>query len=149
MKIKVKKLHPDAVLPAKTYDSDFCYDVVATSREEIAKNVYRYGIGLAFQAERSEGELDGSTRICIEGRARSSVWKKGMVLSNGVGTIDENYTGEVSFVFYHVMPDLPPYKVGDKICQIYVHTTDTTQFVEVESLYATDRGTGREGSTGE
>lgn len=41
-------MNKDAVIPFKTYDKDFCYDVVATSCEELAPNVYKYGIGLAF-----------------------------------------------------------------------------------------------------
>jgi hypothetical protein len=52
MKVNVKKLHPDAKIPFKKHDSDFCYDVVATSCEEVTRNVYRYGLGIAFQIER-------------------------------------------------------------------------------------------------
>ena len=29
MKVKIKKLHPNAVLPKKAHDDDFCYDLVA------------------------------------------------------------------------------------------------------------------------
>lgn len=39
MKIKLKKLHPNATLPIKARNDDFCYDVVAVSEEEIAPNV--------------------------------------------------------------------------------------------------------------
>ena len=52
MKVKVKKISEGAVLPYKKYMPDFCYDVVATSCEEVAPNVYKYGLGLAFQIER-------------------------------------------------------------------------------------------------
>ena len=43
MKLKIKKLNPNAVMPFKTHDNDFCYDCVAVSREELAPNVYKYG----------------------------------------------------------------------------------------------------------
>ena len=33
MKVKVKKLNDNAVIPFKTYDDDFCYDVVAVSED--------------------------------------------------------------------------------------------------------------------
>lgn len=33
MEVKIKKLDENAVVPFKTYDSDFCYDVVAVSEE--------------------------------------------------------------------------------------------------------------------
>ena len=54
IKIKVKKLDEKAVLPKKAHTSDFCYDVVATSCEEIARNVYKYGTGLSFEIVRNE-----------------------------------------------------------------------------------------------
>lgn len=31
MKVKFKKMHPDAKIPVKHYDDDFCYDLYATS----------------------------------------------------------------------------------------------------------------------
>lgn len=42
----------ESIFPFKKYESDFCYDVVATSCEEIAPNVYKYGLGVAFQIDR-------------------------------------------------------------------------------------------------
>ena len=52
MEVKIKKLHKDALIPFKTYQSDFCYDVVAVSEEEVAPNVWKYGLGFALQIER-------------------------------------------------------------------------------------------------
>lgn len=136
----------ESVFPFKFHSRDFCYDIVATSRKEIAPNVYKYGIGLAFQVCRLEGF--SPTRISIDLRPRSSVWKTGMVLSSCVGTIDETYTGEVSAVFYHLFPDMPIYEVGDRIGQIKIGTALPMGFVEVEELDDTDRGAGGYGSTG-
>lgn len=153
--------------PFKTHEDDFCYDVVATSCEEVAPNVYKYGLGLAFQIER-----DGSTlmfgrydyvgyrfedylstdlkdmRLSIDFRPRSSVWKTGMVLSNCEGTIDEGYINEVSAVFYHIMPNMPKYEVGDRIGQIKIGVTLPIEFFEVDELNQTSRGMGGYGSTG-
>jgi dUTP pyrophosphatase len=149
MKVKVLKMHPDAVLPNKTYPNDFCYDCVAVSEQEVAPNVWKYGLGLAMQIERDELNLMHDD-ICfaIDARPRSSVWKTGMVLSNCVGTIDENYTGEISAVFYHVNTTMPRYKVGDRIVQIKLNSALAMEFVEVDSLSKTDRGEGGYGSTG-
>ena len=69
-------------------------------------------------------------------------------MSNCEGTIDEGYTGEVSAVFYHVMPHMPRYKVGDKIGQIKVGITFPIEFEEVYELDDTTRGAGGYGSTG-
>lgn len=113
MKVKVLKLNDKAKLPFKKYKEDFCYDVVATSCEEVAPNVYKYGLGLAFQIERGLEEVEAACRfltddstevgyvsasqldiwrspinLSIDLRPRSSVWKTGMVLSNCVGTVN-------------------------------------------------------------
>ena len=146
--IKVKKLNPNAKIPFKTYDEDFCYDVVATSCEEVAPNVYRYGIGLAFEVVFNKEEYVEGTCVSVDFRPRSSVWKTGMVLSNCQGTIDELYRGEVMAVFYHVMPNMPKYEVGDKIGQIKLGLTEALKFVETDKLSETSRGEGGYGSTG-
>ena len=176
MKVKIKRLHPDAVIPAKAHPSDFCYDVTAVSEEQIAPNVWKYGLGIALQIERGwepylreylrgwydpgKGDYDKveanssinlkKSPLClsIDFRPRSSVWRTGMVLSNCEGTIDEAYTGEISAVFYHVLPDMPRYRVGDRIGQIKIGLTLPIEFEEVEELDDTDRGTGGYGSSG-
>lgn len=169
MKVKIKKLAKKACVPFKTHANDFCYDVVAVSEEEVAPNVWKYGLGLAFQIERGHENLVLSTcchggkvkqhitmadmtrsplNLSLDFRPRSSVWKTGMVLSNCEGTIDEGYIGEVSAVFYHVMPQMPRYKVGDRIGQIKLGFTLPIEWEEVESLENTDRGSNGYGSTG-
>lgn len=148
MKVKIKKLNENAVIPFKTYDKDFCYDVVATSVEEVAHNVYKYGIGLAFEIDRSCEIMPDSINISIDFRPRSSVWKTGMILSNCQGTIDELYRGEVCAVFYHIMTNMPKYEVGDRIGQIKLGYAEKIQFIEVDELSKTERGDGGYGSTG-
>ena len=163
MKVRFKRLHPDAVVPFKTYPEDFCYDVVATSEQEIAPNVWKYGIGLAFEIQGGPDDLvvenefgkellriqqDRKVNVSLDLRPRSSIWKTGMVLSNAVGTIDELYRGEVSAVFYHVFPGMPRYRVGDRIGQIKLGFTLPIEFEEVDELGQTARGDGGYGSTG-
>lgn len=146
MKVKLKKLHPDAVVPFKKHESDFCYDVVATSREQIGSNVWKYGLGLAFQIDRGVlAELP--SKFAISFRPRSSVYKTGLVLSNCVGTIDEDYRGEVSAIFYKVA-DGEIYNVGDRIGQIYFSKTVPMDFEVVDEISDTERGAGGFGSTG-
>lgn len=166
MKVKIKRLHPDAAIPFKNYPTDFCYDVTAVSEEQIAPNVWKYGLGLALQIDRGRetiqpvGEIKGvkffetfdfsesPLNLSIDFRPRSSVWRTGMVLSNCEGTIDESYTGEISAVFYHVLPDMPRYRVGDRIGQIKIGLTLPIEFVETDNLDDTDRGAAGYGSTG-
>ena len=160
MKVRIKKTNEKAVVPYKTHAEDFCYDVVATSEEEVAPNVWKYGIGLAFEIDgkrwlkvieypmQERFKLLAEAVYSIDFRPRSSIWKTGMVLSNSVGTIDDLYRGEVSAVFYHVFPNMPRYKVGDRIGQIKLGVTLPIEFEEVDELSDTERGDGGYGSTG-
>lgn len=170
MKVKVKNFcNKEGIMPKKAYPNDFCYDVYAVSEEKLAPGVYKYGIGLGFQIERGDEVLikdvmnmfgsptwTGCTidmkrcplNLSIDLRPRSSVWKTGMVLSNCVGTIDEGYTNEISAIFYHVMPTMPRYRVGDRIGQVKIGVTLPIEFEEVEELNKTDRGLNGYGSSG-
>jgi dUTP pyrophosphatase len=169
MKVKVKKLNENAVIPFKTHKEDFCYDCVATSCEEIAPNVYKYGLGLAFEIERGLERLgkvylyadnrfpykklnldisDTPANLSLDFRPRSSVYKTGMVLANCAGTVDELYRGEVFAIFYHVMPNMMRYEVGDKIIQCKLGITLPIEFIEANELSKTERGVGGFGSTG-
>lgn len=145
MRVKILKKDINAVMPVKAHTDDYCYDVVATSCTEIAPNVYRYGTGLAFEIVRPKTE---QINLSIDFRPRSSVWRTGMVLSNCTGTIDEGYRGEVCAVFYHLMPDMPKYEVGDRIGQIKLGCCKPMEFEWATELEDSDRGDGGYGSTG-
>ena len=151
MKVKFKRLHKDAVIPSKKIKDDFCFDLTAVTEEEIAPNVWRYGFGFALQIvdDRRIKPIKQYCSFCFSVRPRSSVWKTGMVLSNCIGTIDEGYTGEISAVFYHVMPNMERYHVGDRIAQLHFDRTDKyLDFIEVDELDETERGSNGYGSTG-
>ena len=151
MKVKFKRLHKDAVIPSKKIEDDFCFDLTAVTEEEIAPNVWKYGFGFALQIvnDRRIKPIKQYCSFCFSIRPRSSVWKTGMILSNCIGTIDEGYTGEISAVFYHVMPNMERYHVGDRIAQLYFdQTTKFLDFIEVNKLDETERGDGGYGSTG-
>ena len=169
MKVKLKRYNEHARIPEKAYDKDFCYDVYAVSEEEIAPNVWRYALGWGMQIERGDelfrkekvgpeninayqcDYFDMKTcpfNLSIDLRPRSSVWKTGMVLSNCEGTIDEGYINETSAVFYHIMPTMPRYRVGDRVGQIKIGITFPIEFVEVDELDPQERGMNGYGSTG-
>lgn len=65
MEVLLKKLHKSASIPQKAHPSDFCYDCVAISEEEIAPNVWKYGLGIAFQIKRQMETMITST--CYHG----------------------------------------------------------------------------------
>lgn len=145
MKVDILLFNEKSVIPYKKNKRDFCYDCVATSCKELAPNVYEYGLGIGLQIQDDQKEK----RIpCIDLRSKGGIWKTGMVLSNGPGTVDEPYTGELTAVFYHVMTNMPKYEVGDKICQIRISFTEEMEFNVVKEFPETERGAGKHGSTG-
>lgn len=163
-KIKLKKLSSNAKLPTKGKPGDFCYDVWAVSEEEIAPNVWMYRFGFKYEIERGfiyylneykhpcyvgKNLLD-EFDISIDFRPRSSIWETGMVLSNSPGTLDELFRGEGRAIFYHVMPNMPRYHVGDKIGQIKLGLTlKNVEFEWADDIDEnTERGEGGFGSTG-
>lgn len=164
MKILLARTHSNAVIPTKANESDFCYDLVAVRREQLASRVYKYYFGWKLQIVRDQEPLfwagedlvmgpdlrEFLGKLSIDFRPRSSVWKTGMSLSNCAPTIDEGFTGEVSAVFYHVLEDMPIYEVGDKVIQMKIGVTVPLTFDEVpfERFLPTDRGSRGYGSSG-
>ena len=163
MKIKIKKLVEEAKLPYKKHDDDFCYDLYATSVEEVSPGVLRYHTGLAMQIVRDWEKFIGFDEadswkmdfrkspllLSVDIRPRSSVYKTGLVLCNAEPTVDEGYTGEIQLTFYHVMKDLKPYETGDRIAQMKIGFTVPCEFEVVEELQEKERGDGGFGSTGQ
>ena len=161
MKVKIKKISQGAKLPTKGREGDFCYDVWAISEEEIAPNIWRYGLGFKYEIERENmpfvinvDYLGGAPffddfDISIDLRPKSSIWLTGMSLANAPGTLDEFYRGEAKAVFYHVMTNMPRYRVGDKIGQIKIGIAPKVEFEFVDDINEnTERGSGGFGSTG-
>lgn len=157
MEIKVQKLKQEAQIPQYASSRDFGCDVIAVTEEEIAPNIWSYGLGLRCALDRetleesiakslslkqSNVKLDfDDWLIAITGRPKSGVWKRGMVLSNCIGTIDELYRGEIKAIFYHVLPNMPRYKVGDAVVQLHIDVSPKIKWVETNDISTdTDRG---------
>lgn len=117
----IELIHPDAKMPVKFNDTDACWDVYATSMEEFAGKVIRYGLGFKIQ-------LPPNTRLDIV--PRSSIYKTGLMLSNCIGQGDEQYRGEYAAYFYNIIPALPNYKVGDRILQMRIENRTDVKFVK-------------------
>lgn len=90
MEVKIKKLCPEAVIPAKAHPTDAGFDLTATSRVFAADGTATYGTGLAVEIP------EGYLGLLFP---RSSVYKKDQALSDCVGVLDSGYRGEVMFKF--------------------------------------------------
>lgn len=164
MKVNIKKLSEDAIIPQYAKPGDAGMDVVATS-VNITDKYIEYGTGLAFEVP------EGYVMLIFP---RSSVSKYDLSLANSVGVLDSSYRGELklrfkrNYVIKHLGDNktleksafehrISPteilicdkiYEVGDKVGQIMIVPYPQIEFNEVEELSETDRGSGGFGSTG-
>lgn len=156
MQVKIKKLNENAIIPSYAHSGDAGMDITAISME-YDKNMdcYIYHTGLAFEIP------EGYFMTIVP---RSSNRKTDAYLTNHFGVIDSIYRGEVLVCFKNrtdINVDLymsetldvdklikPPYNVGDRIAQAIILPYPQIEFVEVDELSKTDRGTGGHGSTG-
>ena len=140
MKVKIKKLHSDAVIPTYAKSGDAGMDLVATKIISNTTFDITYGTDIALEIP------EGFVGLVFP---RSSIRKYELILSNSVGVIDSGYRGELQATFKKENGlDSLAYKVGDRICQITIIPHPTIEFEEVNELNNTERGEGGFGSTG-
>lgn len=141
MKVKIKKLHPGAVVPTYGTDGAACFDLYAVDVQELHNgHMIKCSTGLAF-------EIPAGYEMQIRPRS-------GMMKNHGVmafdGTIDADYRGCVDVLLYAVCfatgGQMP--KVGDKIAQAKISPVEQAQFEVVDELSDTQRGANGFGSTG-
>lgn len=139
--ILVKKLHPDAVLPVSSNNTDAGYDLFAIDDGTLnePQGYIEYRTGIAIELPRG---------FHAEIFPRSSISKTTLILANGVGLIDEGYRGEILLRFRYISVVPRAYKAGDRIGQLVIRKTEHMPMVWVEELGSSDRGTGGFGSTG-
>jgi dUTP pyrophosphatase len=136
LKIKIKKLKKEAVIPKYALKGDAGMDIVAITKMETEKEI-EYGTGLAFEIPKDY--------VCLI-FPRSSVSKKDLILANCVGVLDSGYRGELRFKFKKMGKE--SYSIGDKIGQIIILPYPKVFFEEVKGLSSSARGEGGFGSTG-
>jgi dUTP pyrophosphatase len=136
VKVKIKKIHPDAKTPEYAKPGDAGMDVYAISKNETDKFI-EYGSGLAVEVPENHVMLIFP---------RSSVTKKDLMLKNSVGVLDSGYRGELVFRFNKFGNDI--YDVGERVGQIMVLPYPKIEIQEVEELSESERGEGGFGSTG-
>jgi dUTP pyrophosphatase len=83
----------------------------------------------------------------VQVRPRSGLFRRGVI--GMLGTIDADYRGELHVTLY-CLPSTGSFEVrdGDRIAQLVVSRLAAVEWSEVETLDATERGSGGHGSTG-
>lgn len=145
MIIKVKRLHPNAVIPKYAKPGDAALDLYAVERgkaDKYGNMVYKTGLAIEIP--------EGFVGLLYP---RSSISKTNQMLRNHVGVVDSGYRGEIILKFgwfsQASTPDSTYYDSGDRIAQLMIVPHPKVEFLEVEELSETDRGTGGFGSTGQ
>jgi dUTP pyrophosphatase len=137
--LKVKKLSPDAVVPARSTAGAAGYDLYAAKAGTIparGKHIVPTDIAMVIP----EGYYG---RVA----PRSGLAAKHHI-DVGAGVIDCDYRGPVGVVlFNHAETDYEIAK-GDRVAQLVITKIDTPQVIEVDDLDGTVRGEGGFGSTG-
>ena len=80
--------------------------------------------------------------------ARSSLHKKGLMLSNCVGVIDPGYHGTIKVPLWNLGDDDAEIDHGERIVQLVIVPIADVEPVEVEEFGQSERGNGGFGSTG-
>jgi dUTP pyrophosphatase len=139
-KVKIKRLHKDAVIPSYSRQGDAGMDLVATSKFYDDFDNVCYGTGLAIEIP------EGHVGLLFP---RSSISKTDLTLRNSVGIIDSSYRGEIVLKFNNIlMSSCEPYNVKERIGQLIIMPYPTIEFEEVEELSTTERGAQGFGSSG-
>ena len=149
MKVKIKKTHPNAIIPEYSRHGDAGLDLTATSRDwkySDGGGYYEYGTGLSIEIP------DGFVGLIFPRSSQSNV---NQLLTNHVGVIDSNYRGEIKFRFKTVYQtvtelneDFDIYHIGDRIGQLIIIPYPSIEFEEVDELSGTIRGENGFGSSG-
>lgn len=140
LQVKVKKLHPNSVIPTYSKDGDAGMDLTITEIYSNTSFDVTYGFGLAMEIPK------GFVGLVFP---RSSVRKYDLSLTNCVGVIDSGYRGEIQATFKKTNGlDSLKYNIGDRGAQIMILPYPQVTMVESTNLSDTDRGEGGFGSTG-
>ena len=142
IKIKVKKLHPDAKIPTYATNGSCGLDVYSVDcRYDEEIDTFIYYTGLAFELPEGYGLFP-----IPQSRNR----KTECYIPNTPGLVDTDYRGEVqiSYKTRDKYSRVQPYKVGEKCGQLVLLLCPKIEFEEVKELSETERGNGSHGSTG-
>ena len=143
MKIKIKKLHDDAVVPSYAKAGDAGIDLTCVDFKTTETYV-EYDTGLAMEIP------EGHVGLLFP---RSSISKTGHSFRNSIGVIDSGYRGNLCGVFdIHNLPaDKKPYEQYQRLVQICSNTLEPFKVIlvdDIDKLGTTERGEGGFGSTG-
>ncbi|MBE6674446.1 MAG: dUTP diphosphatase [Ruminococcaceae bacterium] len=143
MKVNIKKLNENAVIP--TYGSPYAAgaDLYACVEEEVSimpGETKLIKTGLAI-------ELPVGYAAFIYARSGLAS-KRGLAPANKVGVVDCDYRGEVMVALHNHSNEAQSISPKERIAQMVIAPYVTAEFFETDTLSDTVRGEGGFGSTG-
>ncbi len=142
VKLLIKKLHKNIILPEYKTDGSSGMDLMANVEQTVKilpgeKKIISTGIMVAIPEQYE-----------IQIRPRSGLAaKNGISVLNTPGTIDWDYRGEIKVILINLGKDIFQINKNDRIAQMIVCPIIKVELEEVESLPETVRGKGGFGST--
>ena len=141
--VQFAKLDSEAIVPTQGSAQAAGWDLYALEEVVVKRNIssmIRTGLAIAIP-EGWEGQI----------RCRSSLGKKGLIMPNGIGTIDSDYRGEL-MVLATWIGEGEEFIVqkGERVAQLLFSPVPLVKFVErdYDQLSSTTRGSGGFGSSG-
>ena len=140
--LRVRRLHPDAVLPTRAYEGDAGLDLRAIEDLTLGpgeRGSVRTGIAVEIPS--------GQAGLVL---ARSGLASRhGIALVNAPGLIDAGYRGEIQVLLLNTdRRSAFDVRRGDRIAQLVLVRVETPQVAEVPELALSERGPGGFGSSG-
>ena len=142
VKLLIKKLHKNIILPEYKTDGSSGMDLMANVEQTVKilpgeKKIISTGIMVAIPEQYE-----------IQIRPRSGLAaKNGLSILNTPGTIDSDYRGEIKVILINLGKYTFEINKNDRIAQMIVCPIIKVELKEVESLPKTIRGEGGFGST--
>lgn len=128
----------NGVPPERARPSDSGFDLSLVAVRKRFGNVVMYGTGVAVQPP---------SGFYFDLVPRSSIVKKGYMLANSVGIIDQAYTGEIMVPLVKIDPEAPDLELPQKLVQIVPRKWYGLVPTLAGTLESTSRADGGFGST--
>jgi len=129
----VRRLHPDAQMPAGAYDGDAGLDL-ASVEEVVLRPGERHTVATGLAVAIPPGHAG-----FVQPRSGLAA-RQGITVVNSPGLIDEGYRGELKVVLLNTDPDAPFHiRPGDRIAQLVVLAVPRVTVTEADDLPPSER----------
>jgi dUTP diphosphatase len=142
IELPLRRLRPDAVVPAHAYDGDAGLDLAACERVELGPGE-RAMVGTGIAVAIPEGHAG-----FVQPRSGLAA-RHGITIVNAPGLVDSGYRGELRVILLNTDPREPfVVEPGMRIAQLVLVEVPDSTLREVDELPASERGEGGFGSSG-